>query len=349
MRFFLSYRGKLRLKRAGIGLLCALLALILLAAGLVIYLGRYLVFTDEEAYFSFLHQEPSEEPSLQDPGTDFLGLEYGDPIARPDDEAQDPGNVQVSPDAIRGVYLSYSDLSDPSGCLAAIQATENCNTVLLQLKSNAGNFYYNSNFAAAISQSVDPSAVNELIVSLSEQGYYLIARVSAFPDSAWALENISSSLRLSSGALWMDADGYYWLDPADADVQQHLCSIALELHELGIDEVAFSDFYFPESENIAHDSDQTDRYMAISAAADLLIDLGAEHEFAVSFLDPVQGGPAPSAGGHLLFTSVEGSDAAQTQERYESIISGPQSLIFLTDSRDTRFEPYGILRSIELE
>ncbi len=350
MKPLLNYRRRQQLKRGSLTLLCILLALLLLAAGVVIYLSRFLVFTDEKAYFSFFHQEEvPDAPALQNPGTDFPTLVTGETIERPDYDAQTPVVDEVTPDAIRGVYLSYSDLADTEACLAAVTAVEDCNTVLLQLKSNAGNFYYNTNFSTDFSSTVDPAAVNELIHSLDQQGYHLIARIAALPDTNWALENLSCGLQLSSGALWMDAEGYYWLDPADPDVQQHLSALALELSELGVDEIAFSGFYYPESDNIAYTEDEIGRYMSLSAAAGLLIDLGAEHGFAVSFADPPETGPSPSADGHVLLSEIEGSQAASAEERYQSMLSGSSSLIFLTDSRDTRFEPYGILRSTELE
>ena len=350
MKPLLSYRSRLRLKRILLTLLCILLASVALVAGFVIYLERYVVYTDEGAYLSFLHEEKVSDPSLLDPGTAFPAIVIGESIPRPDPEAETPVIGDVSPDAIRGVCLSYSDLQQPEACLNAIEATEGCNTVLLQLKSNAGNFYYDTALSGSVSSSVNPEAVNELIRSLSQRGYHLIARVAAFPDTAWALEHLTSALQLSSGALWMDADGYYWLDPSDADVQQYLCSLALELSELGIDEVAFTGFLYPESENIAYgELDEVGRALALNVAAGRIIDLGAEHGFAVSFCDPAENGPSPSADGHLLLSSVEGAEAAAAEETYRSMISGASSLIFLTDSRDTRFEPYGILRSVELE
>lgn len=350
MKPLLSYRRRQQLQRGSVLLLCLLLVLLLAAVGIVIYLGRYLVFTDEEAYFSFLRTESAEEaPTLSVSGSDFPGVEIGESIARPDYEAQTPVIDEVPPDAIRGVCLSYSDLADPEGCLAAVRAVEDCNTVLLQLKSSAGNFYYNTRFSSSHSSTVDPAAVDELIQQLDALGYHLIARISALPDSNWALQHLDCGLQLSSGALWMDEDGYYWLDPAKEDVQDYLCTLALELYQLGIDEIALSGFYYPESENIAYSTDEIGRYMDLSAAAGKLMDLAAEYRFAVSFIDPPENSPSPSSDGHILLSNVEGSQAALNEERYQSLLSGSETLIFLTDSRDTRFEPYGILRSIELE
>ena len=53
----------------------------------------------------------------------------------------------------------------------------------------------------------------------------------------------------------MDDKRCYWLDPSDASVQSFLASIALELQDLGFDEVLFDQFYFPSSDAINWSSD----------------------------------------------------------------------------------------------
>ena len=46
MKPLLSYRSRLRLKRIALTLLCILLAAIVVVVGIVIYLERYVVYTD---------------------------------------------------------------------------------------------------------------------------------------------------------------------------------------------------------------------------------------------------------------------------------------------------------------
>lgn len=351
----LSYRTRLACKRALLTALGVLCAAVLLVVGVVIYLERYAVYTSEGVYFPFLHQsgpDSASTPEPDDASMSFPAVEMG-----PEGVAVRPGTGQ--PDApaddqpsgtVRGVTLSYADLQDPQSCLDAIHALEDCSTVLLQLKSSAGNFYYQSQLPGAASSMDNPAAVNELIQTLHGEGYHLIARVTAFADSAYALDHISQSLQLSNGALWMDGDGYYWLSAAEEDTVQYLASLSAELAELGIDEIAFANFAFPDSNNIQYgDLDAAARAAALSAAASTLINLGAQNRFSVSFCDPASGSPAPSADGHVILSGYEGAAVADAASQYQAMISGPASLIFLTDSRDTRFEPYGILRSCERE
>ena len=351
----LSYRSRLAIKRALLIALGVLCAAALVVVGVVVYLERYAVYTNDGVYFPFLHQqEPgsASQPGPQDETLSFPAVEIG-----PEGVAQRPGTDQPGSPAdtqpagsVRGVSLSYADLQDPQGCLDAIHAQEDCNTVLLQLKSSAGNFYYQSQLPGAASSLDNPGAVNELMQTLHREGYRLIARVTAFADSAYALDHIPESLQLANGALWMDSDGYYWLNAADEDVVQYLTNLSLELAGLGVNEIAFAGFAFPDSGSIQYgELDAAARAGALSAAASTLINLGAQNQFAVSFCDPADGSPAPSADGHVILSGYEGAAVADAAAQYQSLTSGPASLIFLTDSRDTRFEPYGILRSCERE
>jgi len=346
----LSYRSRQRLRRLGLCIVPALLILILLGIGAVIYLGRYVVYTDEGAYLSILHEPQTEEqPIVEEPGTDFKPVEIGPAgvAVRPQTAADTVPVVEQAEDApIRGIYLTYADLQDTDACLDAVHGSEGCNTVLLSLKSNAGFFYFDSLLSVSPAQNVDLQAVNAMIRRLSSEGYHLIARIPAFIDTAYALENIPSGLQLSNGALWMDVDGYYWLDAADSDTQQYLRSLTLELAELGIDEIAYADFTMPVSENIAYrvtDADQ--RTQLLSSVAAALTELGAERGFTVSFFDPFDDCPLPSEDGHIILSEQDGPAAATAEVTYRKWIRDANSLIFLTDSRDTRFQPYGILRS----
>lgn len=121
-------------------------------------------------------------------------------------------------------------LRDPEAVRAALEQQGAC-AVLLQLKSTFGNFYYSSSIDGAELADVDMAAVDSLIDWLSQHGYYLIAEVPAFCDTAFALANSAAALPLSSGALWMDSNGCYWLDPASETVMIYLKQIAREPFE----------------------------------------------------------------------------------------------------------------------
>ena len=184
-----------------------LAAAIVIGAALLLYLEPYVTYDRDGAHLSL-------KKNAQDPdGT-------GATAALPEvsdaqivyDEAQ-PGSDRIAD--LGGVYVTTQMLRDPKAVRAALEQQGAC-AVLLQLKSTFGNFYYSSSIDGAELADVDTAAVDSLIDWLSQHGYYLIAEVPAFCDTAFALANSAAALPLSSGALWMDSNGCYWLDPASA-------------------------------------------------------------------------------------------------------------------------------------
>ena len=123
---------------------------------------------------------------------------------------------------------------------------------MIDVKSVFGNYYYRSKLSGAqIATSADIDAVEALIRELTARtDLTVIARVPAFSEPNYAFAHQDQALALYSGALWMDEKRCYWLDPSDASVQSFLASIALELQDLGFDEVLFDQFYFPSSDAI---------------------------------------------------------------------------------------------------
>ena len=237
-----------------------LAAAIVIGAALLLYLEPYVTYDRDGAHLSL-------KKNAQDPdGT-------GATAALPEvsdaqivyDEAQ-PGSDRIAD--LGGVYVTTQMLRDPEAVRAALEQQGAC-AVLLQLKSTFGNFYYSSSIDGAELADVDTAAVDSLIDWLSQHGYYLIAEVPAFCDTAFALANSAAALPLSSGALWMDSNGCYWLDPASETVMIYLKQIARELSSRGFREVVFSDFRFPASNSISYHSEKSGAELTQDAAQEL--------------------------------------------------------------------------------
>lgn len=153
-----------------------------------------------------------------------------------------------------GVYVDTDLLqAGPEALIGQLNALEPGTAVLLDVKSKFGNFYYTTSLSGATqSDTIDSGAMDRLIHTLKEQGCYLIARLPAFRDSAFAQSNPTAGLALSSGALWTDDEQCYWLDPASQTVMANLMQICRELQETGFDEVVFTDFRIPDSGSIVY-------------------------------------------------------------------------------------------------
>ena len=340
---FVSYRNRQRIRKLLIILGIALAALIVAAVCVVIYLQRYIVYTRDGAHLDFGSRPGASEPA--DGGSGLTNPEFQISEDVPDVAVE----VDTAPDSdtpagmaqISGVYVTAEMLSDMDGLRASLDALEGQTAVMLDLKSIYGNYYYHTDLPdAEISSAVDADAVDQLIANLAGQNdRYLIARVPAFRDSSFALANQSCGLALDSGALWMDSDSCYWLDPAQDLTVSHLESVALELQSLGFDEVVFTDFYFPDSTNIVYDGD---RSAAVLEAAQRLSQNLADASIVLSLSTT---DPALAAYAQRVYLTEDSGAAAQSLAAGFSEVYDPlaEHVVFVTDSRDTRFADYGLL------
>lgn len=341
MRYF-SYRNKLRLRALLIGLGITIVVLIALAVGIFVYLQRYIVYTPDGAHLDFSTRPGAETTDTTVHNPNFV-VEQADPIPGADivveTAPQEEGQALTK---MQGVYVTAEMLSQPSAVAEALATYTEPTAVLVEVRSIYGNYYYPSSVSGAeTSTLVDPAAVESLLKDLAaNENLYLIARLPALRNSAFALDNQDCGLPLSSGALWVDSEGCYWLDPANARVLSHLEGVILELQGLGFDEVALDDFYFPDSSNIVYEADGN---AAVAEAAGLLAQDLSEETIQLSFFTK---DPAVAPYGVHVF--AQENDGAQVQPLVAALsgVCEPleDRLVFVTSSRDTRFANYGLLQ-----
>ena len=343
---FVSYRNRQRIRTLLIALGIALAVLIVAAICIVIYLQRYIVYTRDGAHLDFgsrpgASEADTGETTLQNPE---FQIEENDVL--PDVAVE----VDTTPESetptgmarISGVYVTADMLTDIDQLTEALDALDGQTAVLLDLKSIYGNYYYHTSIPGSeLSSAVDADAVDQLIADLAARNdRYLIARIPAFRDSAYALANQDCGLPLESGALWMDSDSCYWLDPANDQVLSHLESVALELQSLGFDEVVFTDFSFPDSTNISYDGDRST--VVLDAAKRLSENLSSE-SIALSLATT---DPSLAAYAQRVYLTESSGSAVQSLAGSFSSVYEPlaEHVVFVTDSRDTRFADYGLLQ-----
>ena len=343
---FVSYRNRQRLRKLLIILAIALAVLIAAAICVVIYLQRYIVYTRDGAHLDFSSRpgasaDAGEAPALSNPEFQI----EADP-ALPDVAVEVDTNPAEESAAgmarIRGVYVTAEMLGSMDALTEVLHAQEGQTAVMLDLKSIYGNYYYHTSIPGGeLSSAVDADAVDRLIADLAARSdRYLIARVPAFRDSAFALNNQNCGLPLDSGALWMDSDSCYWLDPAQDLTVSHLESMVLELQSLGFDEVVFTDFYFPDSANIAYDGDRS--AAVLEAAQRLSQNLAGESIIlSLATTDPNLAAYAQ----RVYLTEDSGSAVQSLAGTFASVYDAlAEHVVFVTDSRDTRFADYGLLQ-----
>ena len=343
-RFVIPYQTKMKLKRAaisvGIGLVVALLVLIFW----LIWLQRFIVYTEDGVRFDFNRSTTNMEYTPTSPDTtpvETVAIRFNDGGNAQEEQPEGP---------FQGVYISTSQLiHDFDAIEAEAENLEPGTAVMLDVKSIYGNFYYSTRLSTDYASSIDQAAMDRLIATLSSKNVYLIARLPALRDTAYANAHTADGLPTQVGYLWVDNDQCYWLDPASESVLARLVQISLELKGLGFDEVVYYDFRFPESSNIAYDSEvSTDDLIA--QAAQRLVDSCEAEDFRVSFATDGTAFPLPDGSARLYFTSVE---AAQVQDTLSALAETLPDIFdraaFFTEARDTRFDAYCVLRPLELD
>lgn len=339
MRIF-SYRNKRKLRQFLIVFAVILAILAAFCAIRFIYLQRFLVYengTVKLDYEQDLIKEQQASPHWDRSDIEIITEEA---VQIEIDFSEEPLH------RLSGLYITTQMLLDMEAVSAALaELEEEPDAVMLDLKSIYGNFYYSSGLHGAQTSSADIGAIDAMIDTFAARSdLYLIARIASLSDTNFALANQSCGLPLRSGALWMDNEGCYWLDPMKQPVQEYLVSIAQELAAMGFDEVVFDDFRIPDSQNIIYSSELT-REDAAAEAASALKELLSADGIRVSFNSSNAG--VAEASDRVFLVTDNGSAVAELVESLQDSVDDPAAqIVFLTASRDTRFEGYGILRPL---
>ena len=330
----IPYRNKLLIKKILRILGITLVASVLFVLVVVLYADSKVVYDRTGAHLS--NETPSANISSD-------GSAPSESITPPEiiyleKTEEDPTLTQTG-----GYFITTSMLQSPDKVLQQLKTiTEPC-AVMIELKSIYGNFYYSTSIdGAQTATTVDISTVEQIIAYLRDNHFYMIASVAAFTDGNFALANPRCTLALKNGALWMDDQGTYWLDPASDTVLSYLIQITRELGTLGFREVCFSDFCFPNTNKVHYESDQTSTEL-IEQAAQQLTNFFKGSNITISYRVTNTDFPAKACNGRLYVENVDGSQIERFTQAYAS---AENSLVFLANSRDTRFDELAVLRPL---
>ena len=325
----------------------ALVAIVALSAWLV-WLSRYVVYTDDGAKLDFslslafpageLAQPPEQSPEVN--------ISYGNS----DELSTSPSGALAQ---LEGWVVTYNMLTKENwpDTKAALQALPANSTVLFDVRNVRGEFFYSSQLGRSSSK-VEASAITELFRELNGKGHYLIARFPAFRDRWYFLEDergrVPYGLPLAggTGSLWEDVSiqgmSHYWFNPASTGTQNFLVQIVTELRNMGFDEVVLSDFRFPNTSKIKFEGDKAE---ALNQAAQTLVKACATGGFTVSFADTSI--TLPQGRCRLYFEDVAAAEIAGVVNSV-TVDNPATQIVFLTDLLDTRYGAYSVLRPLDL-
>ena len=338
----LTYRTRRFWRRVlVIGGYLALIAALVLVCWAV-WLERFVVYGENGASFRFDYVSPEGQPQVAvPPETTPVNIYYN--------EGADFINTSSDLTRLRGYYITTDQLRDDLDRVREqLQELPEGSAVMLDLKSIYGNFYYSSSLEEAPStDQADVLAIDRLIEELvADKDLYVIARMPALKDRAYGLAHTSYGLAHPGGYLWAEKDQCYWLDPTHNGTLTRLISIAGELREMGFDEVVFTEFRFPDTDNIVWNSTMT-RTQALEAAAEVLVTTCATARFAVSFQTDNGLFNLPAGRSRLYLEGITASGVSAAAEK-APVANAEVNLVFVTQANDTRFDSCGVMRPLNI-
>lgn len=337
----IPYRTRRTLQNIGVFLLILVLVAALVWLVWLLWLDRYVVYTRDGAKLNF--DLAVDEFS----GVAATRPETGETISIYYNEGDD--KIDTDPELVRlsGYYIDADMLrNEMDTVVSQLKRLPPETPIMIDLKDISGRFYYSTVLGVDTDTKMDIDEVDALIELLQERNFYTIARIPAFRDRLRGLSHTSDGLyRPDRYALWMDSKGCYWMNPTKDGTLGYLMEIVSELKALGFDEVVFDEFRFPDTDQIYFFDDREE---ALANAAVKLEAACATDSFAVSFVFSDAGYALPDGRTRLYITDMDAADVASFAEELDLELAEAR-LVFLTDSRDTRFQEYGILRPITSE
>jgi len=167
--------------------------------------------------------------------------------------AEQEKKPEISSSRLNSAYLPLEIARDSAKLALYLENLKNLgyNSVVLELKDESGNIYYNSANELAIStQAVNTAAVtniSDIVNSIKTAGLTPVANINAFKDTI-ATKNNDAKIKYSKqeGWSWFDAaNGKPWLNPYSETAQNYIISLALELVDLGFSDIMVSSVMFP--------------------------------------------------------------------------------------------------------
>lgn len=332
----ISYRTRQNLRRSlTIGAIVLSIILVSLLC-LLVWLQRFVVYTDEGVVLDFARKNASQSPSSPArPSLPEVSIVYNDT----------PFQEGLAP--LSGYYIDAQDLmDDPDAVLKKLQQLPSGTAVLMDVKGYRGYYFYSTSAGDHTSGLYDLDKMDALIRWLGQSELYVIARMPALHDFVSVWDDNSLGLKTASGKLYTDQGQYglgYWLDPTNAAVQSMLVDVIRELKNKGFDEVVLQDFCFPDTDSLAFSGD---RAQALDQLAQKLVDSCAGEDFSLSFASSDPSFSLPEGRCRLFLEDISPENA---QNAWQSVVMEDKQryLVFIAPNGDTRYDiENGILRPL---
>ncbi len=128
------------------------------------------------------------------------------------------------------------------------------NTIVFDIKDINGDLTHYSRVPEAREYGTDAKRVIDnmpkFIRTLKENGFYTVARIAVFHDHLLRKRDPKLAIRSRRGGVWNADAKEKWCDPTNRKVQDYNINLAVELAEMGADEIQFDYIRFPTTGNL---------------------------------------------------------------------------------------------------
>ncbi|MGI6376260.1 MAG: putative glycoside hydrolase [Anaerolineae bacterium] len=159
--------------------------------------------------------------------------------------------LAVEPFEARGIYIPFGLLALPDRVEALLDmaAARGLNMVTVDVKGDWAYLAWDS--TNPIAREIGAFSPEELLPlpefleMCHERNLYAVARMVVFKDSILAAAKPDWGVQRLDGSLYKDGEGLHWLDPFEQGVRDYIVALAVEIAEMGFDEVQFDYVRFP--------------------------------------------------------------------------------------------------------
>lgn len=184
-------------------------------------------------------EEPVPEPEP------VLELESEpEPVAGTDSAAEHKEKEYI---ARKAVYVGINQVLDGSALNTA--RSYGADAIIVNMKHDSGNLNWASEqkIALRLGLSSGRNNINQKLKEfLANEEFHMVARISAFKDRLVGAE-LDYTIKNNTGNYWTDEKGLFWTSVGNADIREYIIGCAVELAELGFDEIMVENAASPDS------------------------------------------------------------------------------------------------------